>query len=145
MLSVDTNILVYSLDNTSPFHARAREFLTDHANDPQMAICEYALVELYLHLRNPAVFQTPCTEAEAVEICQQFRQAPRWRLIENADVMDEVWPLAAKKGFARRRIIDARFALTLRRHGVDELATTNTKDFVGFGFRRVWNPMQAAR
>ena len=32
-------------------------------------------------------------------------------------------------------------SLTLLRQGVDEFATVNTKDFQGFGFRRVWNPL----
>jgi hypothetical protein len=38
-------------------------------------------------------------------------------------------------------IVDARLGLTLRHHGVDEFATTNIKDFAGFGFTRVWNPL----
>jgi uncharacterized protein len=141
MLSIDTNILVYALDQRSPFNASARTFLTKHADNPQMAISELVLVELYLHLRNPAVFRNACTERDAVDICQQFRRSPKWRLIESADVMDDVWPLAAQSGFARRRIIDARLALTLIHHGVDEFATVNTKDFEGFGFTRVWNPL----
>jgi toxin-antitoxin system PIN domain toxin len=141
MLSVDTNILVYALDEESQHHTKARDFLAAHSDDTEMAICELVLVELYLHLRNPAVFRRPCTEVEAVSICQQFRSAPHWRLIENGEVMDGVWRFAAKPGFARRRIIDARLALTLRCHGVTEFATANTRDFDAFGFDRVWNPL----
>lgn len=141
MLSVDTNILVYALDEESASHKAARAFLDEHATDPQMAISELVLTELYLHLRNPAVFRRPCEPQEAVSICGQFRSAPHWRLIECANVMDDVWPMAAEKGFARRRIIHARLALTLRHHGVTEFATANTKDFSGFGFERVWNPL----
>ena len=44
--------------------------------------------------------------------------------------------------FARRRIIDARLALTLRAAGVTDLATRNIKDFTDFGFNRVWDPFQ---
>jgi hypothetical protein len=32
--------------------------------------------------------------------------------------------------------------LTLRRQGVTDFATANVKDFKGFGFRRVWNPLE---
>ena len=56
--------------------------------------------------------------------------------------MNAVWGHASEESFARRRIIDARLALTLRHHGVTELATANVKDFNGFGFERVWNPLQ---
>ncbi len=47
----------------------------------------------------------------------------------------------ALAGVAYRRIYDARLALTLRQHGVTEFATTNTRDFDGFGFTRVFNPL----
>jgi uncharacterized protein len=55
--------------------------------------------------------------------------------------MEAVWEFAQQPDFAFRRIIDARLALTLRHHGVDEFATANVKDFQGFGFRSVWNPV----
>jgi predicted nucleic acid-binding protein len=64
-----------------------------------------------------------------------------WRLVEHAPVMDRVWRLAAGESFARRRLLDARLALTLQHHGVTQLATVNTRDFTGLGFTRVWNPL----
>jgi len=56
--------------------------------------------------------------------------------------MDQVWKRASAKGFARRRIIDTRLALSLRHHGVTEFATVNESDFKKLGFRRVWNPLK---
>ena len=73
-------------------------------------------------------------------MCRSYRGNPRWRLIENAPVMEGVWSAAGDVGFARCRIIDLRLALTLQHHGVTELATANVKDFEGLGFERVWNP-----
>jgi len=55
--------------------------------------------------------------------------------------MDQVWALAAQPDFPRRRIFDARIALTLLHHDVTELATSDEKDFGGFGFHKVWNPL----
>lgn len=43
------------------------------------------------------------------------------------------------RGF--RDIIDTRFALTLRHHGVTRFATANVKHFQGFGSTEVWNPL----
>jgi len=74
--------------------------------------------------------------------CQIFRRHPSWAVAENAEIMDELWSLASQSGFARRRIIDARLALTLQRHGVTKFATVNTRDFETFGFARVWNPLE---
>ena len=56
---------------------------------------------------------------------------------------EPLWRAAASPQFPRRRIYDARLALTLRHHGVTEFATANVKDFEGFGFTRVWNPLAA--
>ncbi len=55
--------------------------------------------------------------------------------------MESVWEAAPTPGIARRRVYDARLAVTLRHHGVLEFATTNVKDFQNFGFGRVWNPL----
>jgi uncharacterized protein len=143
MISFDTNLAVYAANSAMPQHAAARQFLESLAPRNDVVVCELMLVELYLKLRNPAIFPKPLSAAEAAERCQSFRRNANWHLVESAPVMDQVWKLASSKDFAFRRIIDARLGLTLRHHGVNELATTNEKDFAGFGFTRVWNPLKA--
>jgi toxin-antitoxin system PIN domain toxin len=141
MISVDTNVLLYAQNADCPEHGAAWDFLLGMAQSQDVAICELVLVELYLLLRNPAVVREPLGPVEAAELCRSYRANPRWRLIENAPVMETVWAAAGDAGFARRRIIDLRLALTLQHHGVTELATANVKDFEGLGFERVWNPV----
>jgi toxin-antitoxin system PIN domain toxin len=142
MLSFDTNLVVHACNTRSPHHARASAFLESLANRDDVVVCELMLVEVYLKIRNPAILTRPYPADEAVAYCHAFRSNPRWALVESAPIMPEVWGLAAQPDFAFRRIIDARLALTLRHHGVTECATTNTKDFAGFGFIRVWNPLE---
>jgi uncharacterized protein len=77
----------------------------------------------------------------AKDLVTSYWKIPNVMRIENATVMDDVWALAGSKSFARRRIFDARLALTLRRGGVTHFATANEKDFRGFGFSKVWNPL----
>jgi toxin-antitoxin system PIN domain toxin len=141
MLSVDTNILFAALEATAPFHERARAFLESHRDNDSMVICELVLVELYLLLRNPAVVTTPLSAGNAGRLIGELRRNPKWRLVENAAVMDKVWEHAGHDPFARRKLIDVRLALTLRHHGVTEFATVNGADFQNLGFRRVWNPL----
>ena len=141
MISVDTDILLHAQNADCPEHGPARAFLEDIGGRQDVAICELVLVELYLLLRNPAVLSEPLGPAEAAEMCRGYRENPRWRLIESAPVMETVWGAAGDAGFARRRIIDLRLALTLQHHGVTDLATANVKDFEGLGFARVWNPV----
>jgi toxin-antitoxin system PIN domain toxin len=141
MLSIDTNLLLFSLNRDCAEHAKARKFVEACAGRPDMAIAELVLVELYVLLRNPAVLRKPLGAQEAATICKPFRTHPTWALIECAPVMSRVWEAAARKGAPRRRIFDARLAYTLLHHGVSELATHNVKDFGDFGFDRVFDPV----
>jgi toxin-antitoxin system PIN domain toxin len=141
MLSIDTNILLYAQNADCREHARASGFLTECASRSDVVLCELVLVELYILLRNPAVVARPLGAKAAAAVCRAYRRHPRWRLVENAPVMEQVWTLATGESFARRRIIDARLARTLQHHGATELATVNTRDFAGLGFTRVWNPL----
>lgn len=141
MLGIDTNILAYARLADSPWHRQAADFLESLRESSEVVIGEQTLVELYLLLRNDKILAPSLGPAQAVAECDLFRSHPRWRLVDAADVMADVWPLAAVPGFPRRRIIDVRLAKTLQHHGVREFATANTRDFEGLGFQRVYNPL----
>jgi hypothetical protein len=141
MISADTNILFAALEESVPEHESAKSWLKDQVSNPEFVVAELVLVELYMLVRNPVVVNRPLTAGEATAVCQNFRRHPRWRVVEGAPVMSEVWEIAAHKNFARRKIIDARLALTLRHHGVTRFATVNQKHFKGFGFQEVLNPL----
>lgn len=147
MISFDTNLLLYSLNQDCPEHLPARAFFNSLPPIPgAVAVCELVLVELYVLLRNPAVLAKPLSAPEAANIIQTFRQHPRWTLLDSisdSSVMDEVWKIAAQPDIGRRIIFDARLAFTLKHHGVTEFATRNETHFSGFGFDRVWNPLPA--
>ncbi len=141
VLSVDTNLLLYSLNQDCREYDQARAFLIELASSRDVVICELVLVELYMLLRNPAVLKKPYGAKDAAETCRRFRANRRWRVVEAAPIMASVWKFAARPRVARRRIIDARIAFTLQHHGVTAFATRNTKDFLDLGFRRVWDPL----
>ncbi len=148
MLSIDTNILLHGFNEDSPRQEAAIRWLESLAFDEDVAVSELILAEFYGLLRNPAVLKYPLAADEAVEVVQVYRNHPRWRLIglpaESRALHDILWKKARAKDFAFRRLYDARTALTLIAQGVTEFATANAKDFVGLGFRRVWNPLETA-
>ena len=141
MIGIDTNILAYARIGTSPWHKAAAHFLEGLGSCQEVVISELVLIELYLLLRNEKILSPPLSALAAVTECHLLRAHPHWQLIDSADVMKDVWPLASLEGFARRKIFDVRLAKTLQAHGVMEFATANTKDFEGLGFQRVWNPL----
>jgi len=145
MLSIDANILLYAYSEAAPEHHRALAFLTAHSGNAIVALSEFVLTEFYLLLRNPAVLKKPLSALEAVQVIQSYRQHPVWKTLgfppTSREVHTDLWLQAATPGIARRRIYDTRTALCLRAFGVTEFATANVKDFDGYGFKRVWNPI----
>jgi toxin-antitoxin system PIN domain toxin len=143
MTAVDTNLLFAWLNRDHAWHKLAAAWFAVEAAKPDLVLCELCLVELYGLLRNPAVVKRPLDAPAAVAVIQRLRSHPQWELVDYpGGLMNAVWPASAQAGMARRRIYDTRLALTLRQHGVTEFATTNVKDFDGFGFDRVWNPLE---
>jgi len=145
VIAIDTNLFIYAQVRGGPFHDASAEFLQEMSERSDVVLAELVLVELYLALRNPAIVDPALDAPTAGAQCEAFRRHPRWRLVENAEVMQGVWSAAVQPGFARRRIIDVRLAQTLQAHGVTDFATVNTKDFNDLGFRRVWNPLDSVR
>jgi toxin-antitoxin system PIN domain toxin len=147
MTSFDTNILFFAFAADRPEHQEAMSFLEGYSENRPVVICELVLIELYRLLRNAVMLKEPLSPAEAVGVVQAWRNHPAWQVAgfprESQTVHDELWRFASHAGFATRRIFDARLALVLRAHGVTEFATANVKDFQGFGFKRVWNPLAA--
>lgn len=145
MLSFDANLLLYGYSEVAPQHTDALEFITSLSDRDDVALSEFVLTEFYLLLRNPAVLAKPLTAPQAVDVIQSYRRHPRWRTLgfppDSRALHTRLWEIAAQPGIARRRIYDARIALALRGFGVTEFATANVKDFEGFGFEKVWNPL----
>ncbi|XOV70795.1 MAG: PIN domain-containing protein [Verrucomicrobiota bacterium] len=148
MLSIDTNLLLHSLNLDSPSHNEAYDWLTSIQMDEDIAISEFVLAELYCLLRNSAVLPSPLSASEASGVIDAYRNHPCWRLIgfplESRTLHDRMWEFSKQKSFAFRRLYDVRTALTMIDQGVTELATANVKDFQQLGFRRVWIPLKEA-
>jgi len=144
VIAIDTNLLLYSLNEDAPRHRAAYRWIVSMQSEDRVAISEFVLAELYGLLRNPKVLQRPLGPSEATAIIQTYRRHPRWRLVgwpmESRTLHEALWAMAAQPDFAFRRLFDARTALSLRAQGVTELATANIKDFEGFGFHRIWDP-----
>lgn len=146
MKSVDTNILFYALNADAPLNAAAFAFVQTMQDEDEFGISEFVLAELYRLLRNPAVLTDPLNASDAASVIQQLRRHPRWKVLgfppESQRLHDRLWDIAARRNFPYCRLYDARLALALLQHGVTEFATVNARDFLDFGFERVWDPLK---
>lgn len=143
ILSADTNLFLYAANPDSLHHTAAQRFFANQSRREQRFLfCGLVMVEIYMQLRNPAVFRKPKSSKQAVEFCHALRNHPYWEYGDyEPAVATYLWEWAANTKSGFRRIIDARLAFTLRHHGVTHFATANTVHFQGFGFEKVWNPL----
>jgi toxin-antitoxin system PIN domain toxin len=143
ILSADSNLFLYAANPQSPNHVAAQRFFAQHADGTgRFLLCGLVLVEIYMQLRNPAVFAKPCSAAAASAFCESLRQNPTWEFGDyEPAVAEPLWKWARSTSSGFRQIIDARLAFTLRHHGVTHFATANKRHFSEFGFETVWNPL----
>ena len=146
MLSIDANLLFYAFNADCPQQAAAEAYLKSLTEREDIVLSEVVLCEFYVLLRSPAVLHNPLTPREASEVIRTYRGHPLWKIAafppQSRVIHEELWTLASNRDFARRRLFDARTALTLIAFGVKEFATANTKDYEGLGFDKIWNPLQ---
>jgi toxin-antitoxin system PIN domain toxin len=148
MISLDTNILFPLVVQDHAQHEKVRAFVESAGRRDDVVISELVLLELYNLLRNPTVMTRPLSATAAVDVCEGFRRHPHWQLVgfppDSRLFHDRFWPRLRTRDFARRRSFDWRLALSLMSQGVTDFATVNVADFKGFGFTRVWNPMDSS-
>ncbi|MDB6005601.1 MAG: hypothetical protein JWR15_2588 [Prosthecobacter sp.] len=143
IVAADTNLFLYAANPAASQHESAQRFFAEQASGSErFLLCDLVLVELYMQLRNAAIFRKPKTAKEATAFCDALRTNPAWEFGDyEPEVSKSLWNWASKTTTGFRHIIDARLALTLRHQGVTHFATANVKHFMGFGFEKVWNPV----
>ena len=143
MKSLDTNILVYSLNKDCSEFRNASSVLQKALDNPQdWIIADQVYIELYKALRNPRIFGKPHSAEEAFSKVQTLRD---YSGLRRCCYADSVWKgLANSLGntaFPYQRTHDAVLAQTLLNARVQVFYTRNTKDFQEYGFLSLLNPI----
>ena len=141
MTAINTTILSAALDADHAMHRKESDFIDSLSDRSDVIITDLVLVELPFccgirwSCANRSMPVPPCTCASP---CGSI---PCGKLSAFRPTAASFWPCLRTQNFARRRAWEWRIALSLLQQGVNEFATVNEKDFLGFGFKRVWNPL----
>jgi uncharacterized protein len=143
MNSLDTNILIYASNEDVPEHVKAQKLVAELLAVPgEWIIADQVLIEFYRALRNPSVFQIPATAPEAWEMVNFYREeAGCQRCCFELEMWRRLEQHLKSSRFEAKRTFDAVLAVTLISNTVQVFYTRNTKDFRGFGFRSIVNPI----
>jgi toxin-antitoxin system PIN domain toxin len=144
MIALDTNILVYSHREESPFHAKAKQIVERLRQAPaEWAIPWPCLHEFVAIVTHPRIFKVPTPLELAFACIDAWRAADNLRLIsESEGYLSKLRELSLKAKLQGARIHDARVAAISLHHGVNELWTAD-RDFSAFPQLTTRNPLIA--
>lgn len=139
--SVDANVLLYASDRSSPFAARATEFLAECASGEDLFYLAWPTIMGYLRIAtHHAIFAAPLSPEEAMQNVQALLVLPHVRTLGEDEGFWDVYRDVARAFPVRGNAVsDVHLAALLRQHGVRTLCTNNA-DFKRFGFLTVVNP-----
>jgi uncharacterized protein len=140
LIAVDTNILVYAYDESSPAHERAFDAMTRLGREPSWGLPWIVAGEFYAVLTDARLWREPQVDG-ALAALDAWIGAPGVRLL--AEPPHHWSTLRAMLGRARplgRKVHDARIAAVCLAAGVSELWSSD-RDFSWYPDLRVRNPL----
>jgi toxin-antitoxin system PIN domain toxin len=138
---VDANVLLYARDATSPFHERARDWLTEQLNGPvRIALPWVSLVAFVRISTHARVFEQPLTSAEAWDQVGDWLAAPATWIPEATHAHADVLGMLVRRYELRGNVVsDAHLAALAIEHGLT-LCSADT-DFARFSELRWIDPV----
>lgn len=121
----DSNILIYSINRSSPKHKKAQRFLENNVNNLEVA--HQNILETIRVLTHPK-FPEPMEIDHAWDATLNILKGCRI-ISPNYLTYQIALELIKKYKLASNKIFDAYLAATALANGIDTIATDNTKDF----------------
>ena len=126
---IDTNVLIYSTVAGNPWHASARQWLSDlqGAGHP-LCVSPQIVREFLVVLTRGDVFSQTFSPAQALDIFADLRPSLTI-LTESGTAFDHLLDLVEKYEVKGKAIHDAQVVATMLAHGLTRLVTYNQSDF----------------
>ena len=138
---IDTNILIYAHDNSSPFQTQALHLLENILVRSVVAVAELSLREFYAVVTDGRKLNNPFSIDEAKDIISDIYASPKFFVCStNQETWLNGYELVDKYNISRYRLDDLLIALTLADGGAEIIYTANIKDFKKFDFIQPIHP-----
>jgi toxin-antitoxin system PIN domain toxin len=140
---VDTNLLLYAVDEDAPAQKRMRGLLADWGSSTEAWFATWSVVYEFLRVAtHRSVFAHPMTFADGWGFIQELRASPSFGILVETDRHPEVIRDLTRDypHVSGNRMHDLHIAALMREHGVVEIRTADI-GFHQFRFLRVVNPL----
>jgi len=132
MILIDTNVLVYSIQEDVPQHEASRRLIEAAvAGNPLACVFPQNLLEFFAVITDSRRLENPATTAEALELMHQLgTMLPV--LQPSFDSLSRLTSLAAGLAVRGQQIFDCHLVAQMKEAGLQTICTYNTKDFIGY-------------
>lgn len=137
----DVNLLLYAVDDTSPRHARAREWLESVLSGTEEVAFAWAVLLGFVRVAtNPAVFESPLTAEQALDYVEEWLAPPGTSTVApGRGHAARLRALLEPLGTAGNLTSDAHLAALAIEHGAELCSADN--DFARFAGLRWRDPL----
>ena len=143
MFVIDTNLLIYAVDEDFSGQERMRGLLAEWGSSGEPWFTTWSIVYEFLRVAtHRSVFARPLTFANAWSFIDSLRLSSSFGVLVETDRHAEVVRDLAREypHLSGNRLHDLHIAALMREHGVAEIRTADTH-FHEFKFLRVVNPL----
>ena len=143
MKSLDTNILIYAVNQGCTEHDRARQVYEAMLESPaEWIVCDQVLFEFYRALRNRRILERPLGPSAALHQIRFLREESGvLHCGYDTRFWEKIVGAMAGSDPVSSHIFDRILAITLLGNGVTTFHTRNTRDFAEFPFQHLVNPI----
>lgn len=141
-LLLDTNILVYAIDASSPHHVASRAVL-DRAQSPDAALCvsPQSLTEFFSLVTNPRRVSSPISTEDALAAVEALLALPGLEVLPvPLDVVTRWIELCRLHPVKGAEIYDLQIVAVMLGNNVKRICTLNGSDFAPFSEIAVETP-----
>ena len=145
MYALDTNLLVHAHNVASPSHEACKSFVEEvvsrrGAGSNQVCLPAQVLME-FMNVITWRRLEAPLPLADAVEVARDYLATGIQIVNPRSTQLETVLQLLGSIT-SRKTLFDVALAATLRDNGIPGIYTINVRDFEGFTFLDVRNPIE---
>jgi uncharacterized protein len=142
--TIDTNVLLYASDTSSPHHATATRLLASLVGGPRLVHLFWPVVMGYLRIStHPAIFEAPLDPAQARDNVDQLLARPHVRTPGEGDGFWASYRAVVDSDVVRGNLVpDLHIVALMHQHGVASIWTWD-RDFRRFSGITVLDPVDA--
>lgn len=142
LVLLDTNVIVYATDSSSPYHAQAKS-IRDSGIEGKLSlcVCPQVLAEFFAVATNPKRVANPIySQVAIVEVKKYFQSESIMKIYPKEDILERMIALFKYHPIEKAEIFDLQLIATMLSNEVSQIYTYDQELFTKFEEIKVLTP-----